>query len=128
MTSNTYSRTIFIALLVCAGFAKADIAKCVDETGAVTYTNVSCPSGTKLARAASTSNPDTADATDSPAAGHIAADGPARDATWGKNGVSNLTVRSAGTDVATLKAARSSMLSMDRALLLSRQVKLARLN
>jgi hypothetical protein len=118
MTSRSFFRTrtsaVFLACMLLAGFAKADIVKCVDEAGGVTYTNVTCLNGSIPAPASANA------ANSASAAGMLAADG----VILKKNAIDRI----GGPDVATLKAAKSSMQLMDRATLLSRQQKLARLN
>jgi hypothetical protein len=118
MTSRSFFRArtpaIVVACMLLAGFARADIVKCVDVAGGVTYTNVSCLNGSSPAPASANS------ANSVSPAGVLAADG----VILKKNAIDRI----GGPDVATLKAAKSSMQLMDRATLSSRQQKLARLN
>ena len=130
MTPCLYFPILFFTctLLVWAAGAKAEIVQCVGATGALTYTNVSCPGGSRMARAVAASQPAPAEGADGTPDGTVVADGADLHRAWLNHGAIGGSARSAGPDVATLKAAKSAMLSMDRAALMSRQVKLARLN
>jgi hypothetical protein len=127
MTHHYFTHTIFLGwiLVVFAGFARADTVQCVDETGTVTYTDVPCENGADAARASALTDSSPVRAKVSSPAGTFTAVGEARESAWVKKPASN---RKLAPDVATVKAARSSMLLMDRAASLLRQQKFAALD
>lgn len=124
MTRNYITRTIFVScmLVVIAGFAKADIVQCVDDTGTITYTDVPCQIGDDVAQTSALANSSAISPKVSSRADIFVTAGAARKATWGNKSAINRTL---ALDVVTLKAARSSMLLMDQASSLSRKQKLA---
>lgn len=127
MTHKSFIQTIFLGciLVVFSGFARADIVQCVDEAGAVTYTDVLCQNDADVARASVLSKPFAAIARLSSPVDKFAEAEKAREAASAKKQAGN---RRLAIDVATLKAARSSMLLMDQAASLTRQKKLAALD
>jgi hypothetical protein len=127
MTHHYFGRTIVFGcmLLVFAGFARADIVKCVDETETVAYMDVPCENGADSVRASALTNPSTISARVSSRANSIAATAEIRKAAWVTKRAGN---RSLSSDVATLKSARSSMLLMDQESSLLRQKKFAALD
>lgn len=119
MTPSYITQTIFFSCMVFvfAGLARADNAQCGEGKGKVVYTQAPCQSGDDIARAPAL--------TDSSAISpkvSSRSDRKAREVTWVNDSGSNSTI---GLDVRTVKAARSSMLSMDQASSLLRQQELA---
>jgi hypothetical protein len=127
MTHNYVARTIALGcmLVVFAGFARADIVQCVDDTRAVTYTDIPCRNGDDAARVAVLINPSAAGAKVAPSKRTFAAPRKVREAISVKKRESN---RGLALDVTTLKAARSSMLLNDQESYFLRQQKLAALD
>jgi hypothetical protein len=118
MTRHYLTATIFLACLpwMFAGTANAQVIQCIDDDNAVTYTNVACQHGDDARRPAKAAAPGAA--ISSPASTRMAtAPDPAS--------IEAQANPHLALDVATLKAARSAMASLDRAALLSRQQKLA---
>lgn len=130
MTRKPLSRTILLAciLAACAGFARADIVQCVDESGTVSYTDVPCQNDADVTRAPVLSKPT---AVRIPlriplpsVSGRFATAEKARKAASAKKHASK---RRLAIDVETLKGAKSSALLTDQASFLLRQQKLAAL-
>lgn len=119
MTPSYITQTIFFSSLVFvfAGLARADNAQCGEGKGKAVYIQAPCQSGDDIARNSAL--------TDSSAISpkvSSRSDRKAREVAWVNDNGSNSTI---GLDVRTVKAARSSMLSMDQASSLLRQQELA---
>lgn len=125
MTRHYFTPAPFLAclLFLLVGLAKAGITQCVDEAGAVTYTNVPCENNTGDTQASALRNPPTIAPKVAPVS-EISIDGDdTRRSTWA---TMRANTRSVTLDVETMKAARSSLLAMDQAShLLRRQEVLA---
>jgi O-succinylbenzoate synthase len=128
MNQHQFAPAVFVAcvLMAFAGSAAAGIVKCVDNTGAVTFTDVPCNTDPDAAHAADAIQAAPAPAGIKPSlrTGNFAAAEEARVAAWANKPAAN---RSLARDVATLKAAKAAMISSDSAAALVRQQALAQL-
>lgn len=125
MARHTFTYAVFFSCLLVAfaNFANADIVQCIDDAGAVTFTDVPCKKSADVVRVSADSSSVSGGAAllarSATAAGKIHPSGsvkkPAR-----KRGLA--------LDVATMKAARSSMLLRDQESYLLREQKLAALD
>jgi hypothetical protein len=127
MTNRYLTHPIFFCfmLLVFAGPAGADIVQCVDEAGMVTYTDVPCKKGVDAAQVSALGNRSTVKLRVASTVGTLAVARVSRDGAWTKAGTGN---RRVGLDMETMKAARSTMLMMDRTSSLSHQQNLVALD
>ena len=119
MTPSHITQTIFFSCMVFAfaGLARADNAQCGEGKGKAVHTQASCQSGDDIMR-----TPALADSSAIIPKASLRSDRKAREVAWVQDSGSNTTI---GLDVRTVKAARSSMLSMDQASSLLRQQELA---
>ena len=126
MTSHSF-RNAFIATAAAsflfAGAAQAEIVKCIDQSGHVTLTDMPCPADAMTAQSSAAPAPQLGYTTVSTHV--IAPPSELRRDTWARKAGPD---RSKTQDVATLKAARSTMLLMDQASSLMRQQRLAGAN
>jgi hypothetical protein len=119
--------TFMVALILisCLGFAeraRADIIECVDEAGAVTFTDVPCKSAADAKRGAARYSAEVAQARNSATSAKATAGQHGRPA---KSENRLPSYSGLDTDVATLKAAKSSLLMMERASAMARHQALA---
>jgi hypothetical protein len=124
MTRHYLTYAIFLGCMLVAftEFASADIVQCIDDTGAVTYTDVPCRNGADAARSSGLSTPSAFSANSAPPARIVAIADEPREAVAV---MKRMQRRGLALDVATLQAARSSMLLTDQASSVLRQQKLA---
>jgi len=127
MARHTFAYAVFFGCLLVAfaDFANADIVQCIDGAGAVTFTDVPCKKSADVVRVSVSADSSSVSggaallARSATAAGKIHPSGsvkkPAR-----KRGLA--------LDVATMRAARSSMLLRDQESYLLREQKLAALD
>jgi hypothetical protein len=117
MTPTEIRNSIFLVccLFVLSGVANAQVVRCIDETGAVTFTDTPCKSdgdaargsrSTKVAELQSSVTPI------APAVKNFAAAEGIRAAAWTAG---HQTGPALAIDVATLKAAKALMISTSRA-------------
>jgi len=125
MTKPHFTHAIVVAcmLLAFAGSAAAGILKCTDKAGAVTFTDVPCNADADAAHVSIAIDAAPVKTRVLPLAGNVSAAEEARVTARANKPAAN---RGMALDVATLKAARASMVSMDQASALVRQQALGR--
>lgn len=123
-TQHRFSRMILLAcaFIAVTGSAKADIVRCIDGEGMVLITDTPCNADATTVRAPSVAKATRTGGKGSPEANRFAAAEQARAAAWANKPAAS---RKFALDVATLKAAKISMVSIDQASTLERQEALA---
>ncbi|OGB25303.1 MAG: hypothetical protein A3I66_04410 [Burkholderiales bacterium RIFCSPLOWO2_02_FULL_57_36] len=126
MTYHTFSRTILIScmLVVFSGLARAEVTRCVDNTGKLSYTTGLCKEAGD-AVPASTARKPSAVKSGASSAKKIGATKNSRETAWAKTPAN---IRKRSLDAATAKAAKSSILLIDEERFLLHQQKLALLD
>jgi hypothetical protein len=126
MAHHYLSRKIFLGciLVVFSGIASADVVQPIDNTGTDSYMDVPRRDVADAAPASALANRSAVSAKVSSQARAFAAARKAREAAWTKRAANN---HGNARDVATLEAARSSLVLADNASSLLRQQKLAAL-
>ncbi len=126
MTLLSFTRSLLAAgaLITFTGMVQADIVQCIDVDGAVTFTDRACHTAAETVQRADTPYALPLETPASPAAQYFAAAEAARASTWV---IKPASQRSLALDVATLKAAKDSLTSIDVASALVRQQTRARL-
>ena len=121
---HRFSRTILLAcaFIAVTGFAKADIVRCIDADGMVLITDAPCNADANTVQAPASAKATRSGGKGSPEAKRFAAAEQARTVAWANKPA---TGRRIALDVATLKAAKVTMVSNDQASTLVRQEALA---
>lgn len=120
MISHPLNRTIFAAcmLIALAASARADVVRCIDDTGAVTFTDLPCKSDSEAVAVPSLAG-DSAVTTKAALQGEkLAMAEQARAAAWAAK---PKPARGLALDAATIETARLSMIAKDHAAALARQ-------
>lgn len=125
MIHHHFGKTILLGcvLLACAGFATADIGQC-NKDGKPVYKNVRCNNAVKIERPSASKKHTSIRAKVSSTNTTVAASSKAHQAAWKKKATSE---RRFPLDVATAKAARTSMLLIEESWSYLREQKLAAL-